>query len=67
MNQSHTAPQSAYGMQVFATWYRPPELFFGSTCYGPGIDVWAAGCILAGAAVYLLSRFMLLHTSASVL
>jgi serine/threonine protein kinase len=36
-------------LQVFATWYRPPELFFGSTCYGPGIDVWAAGCIFAGA------------------
>lgn len=29
--------------QVFARWYRPPELFYGSTCYGPGVDIWAAG------------------------
>lgn len=30
-------------VQVFARWYRPPELFYGSTCYGPGVDIWAAG------------------------
>ena len=40
-------------LQVFATWYRPPELFFGSTCYGSAIDVWAAGCILTGFASHL--------------
>jgi len=34
---------------VFARWYRPPELFFGASSYGFGVDVWAAGCILAGA------------------
>lgn len=34
--------------QVFTRWYRPPELLFGSTCYGPAVDVWAAGCIFAG-------------------
>jgi serine/threonine protein kinase len=34
-------------VQVFARWYRPPELLYGSTCYGPGVDIWAAGCILA--------------------
>ncbi|KAL4457819.1 hypothetical protein ABPG75_012684 [Micractinium tetrahymenae] len=32
---------------VFARWYRPPELLYGSTCYGPGVDIWAAGCIFA--------------------
>jgi hypothetical protein len=37
--------------QVFALWYRPPELIFGSTCYGFAIDVWAAGCLFAGACV----------------
>jgi serine/threonine protein kinase len=26
--------------------YRAPELLFGSTRYGPAIDVWAAGCVL---------------------
>ena len=34
--------------QVFALWYRAPELFFGSRCYGPCVDIWGAGCILAG-------------------
>ena len=34
---------------MFARWYRPPELFFGASSYGFGVDVWAAGCILAGA------------------
>jgi serine/threonine protein kinase len=33
--------------QVFALWYRPPELLFGSKLYGPGVDIWAAGCIFA--------------------
>jgi cyclin-dependent kinase 7 len=31
---------------VCTQWYRAPELFFGSTHYGPGIDIWAAGCIM---------------------
>ena len=31
---------------VVTQWYRAPELFFGSTHYGPGVDIWAAGCIL---------------------
>jgi hypothetical protein len=33
--------------QVFALWYRAPELLFGSKLYGPGVDIWAAGCIFA--------------------
>lgn len=28
-------------------WYRAPEILLGSTQYGPAVDVWAAGCILA--------------------
>jgi cyclin-dependent kinase 7 len=32
---------------VFARWYRAPELLYGSTLYGPPVDVWAAGCVLA--------------------
>jgi cyclin-dependent kinase 7 len=31
---------------VVTQWYRAPELFFGSSYYGAGVDVWAAGCIL---------------------
>lgn len=41
------SPDRKWTNQVFATWYRPPELFFGSSCYGSAIDVWAAGCIFA--------------------
>lgn len=28
-------------------WYRAPELLYGSCSYGPEVDVWAAGCVLA--------------------
>ena len=31
---------------VVTQWYRAPELFFGSTYYGAGVDIWAAGCIV---------------------
>lgn len=32
---------------VATRWYRPPEILFGSSSYHWGIDMWAAGCILA--------------------
>jgi len=28
-------------------WYRAPELLFGCQQYGPGVDMWAVGCIFA--------------------
>ena len=28
-------------------WYRAPELLYGAREYGSGVDVWAAGCVLA--------------------
>ncbi|KAL5227919.1 hypothetical protein ABZP36_016184 [Zizania latifolia] len=33
--------------QVITLWYRPPELLFGATHYGVGVDLWSVGCILA--------------------
>ena len=27
--------------------YRAPELLFGSTAYGPALDIWSCGCIMA--------------------
>ncbi|KAL5205570.1 hypothetical protein ABZP36_033779 [Zizania latifolia] len=33
--------------QVVTLWYRAPELLLGATCYGVGVDLWSAGCILA--------------------
>ena len=28
-------------------WYRPPELLLGERNYGPAVDLWGAGCIMA--------------------
>ncbi|KAG2304355.1 hypothetical protein Bca4012_063350 [Brassica carinata] len=33
--------------RVVTLWYRAPELLLGSTEYGPAIDLWSVGCILA--------------------
>ncbi|PKA60959.1 Cyclin-dependent kinase D-1 [Apostasia shenzhenica] len=41
------SPDRKFTHQVFARWYRAPELLFGTKQYGPGVDVWAAGCIFA--------------------
>ncbi|XP_073056398.1 cyclin-dependent kinase D-3-like [Primulina eburnea] len=41
------SPDRRFTHQVFARWYRAPELLFGSKQYGPGVDVWAAACIFA--------------------
>lgn len=41
------SPDRRFTHQVFARWYRAPELLFGSRQYGSGVDVWAAACIFA--------------------
>jgi cyclin-dependent kinase 7 len=41
-NQNHEMTN-----QVVSRWYRAPELFFGCRHYGPSIDMWSVGCILA--------------------
>lgn len=41
------SPDRQFTHQVFARWYRAPELLFGSKQYGAGVDIWAAGCIFA--------------------
>jgi len=46
------SPGRNFTHQVFARWYRAPELLFGSKQYGSAVDIWAAGCIFAE----LLSR-----------
>ncbi|KAL3515751.1 hypothetical protein ACH5RR_022653 [Cinchona calisaya] len=33
--------------RVVTLWYRPPELLLGATNYGPAVDLWSSGCILA--------------------
>ncbi|KAA0202699.1 hypothetical protein HAZT_HAZT001416 [Hyalella azteca] len=41
------SPNRPYSHQVVTRWYRCPELLFGARQYGPGVDTWAVGCILA--------------------
>lgn len=41
------SPERNFTHQVFARWYRAPELLFGTKQYGSAVDVWAAGCIFA--------------------
>mmetsp|Transcript_14381 Transcript_14381/g.43738 ORF Transcript_14381/g.43738 Transcript_14381/m.43738 type:complete len:396 (-) Transcript_14381:81-1268(-) len=36
-----------YSHQVATRWYRAPELLFGARRYGTGVDMWAAGAIIA--------------------
>jgi len=43
----YTENQGNYTNRVITLWYRPPELLLGAVQYGPPIDMWSAGCILA--------------------
>lgn len=36
-----------YTNKVISLWYRPIELLLGEEKYGPSIDIWSLGCILA--------------------
>ncbi|KAI6194110.1 Cyclin-dependent kinase 10 [Aphelenchoides besseyi] len=40
-------PSMAMTPQVVTLWYRAPELLLGSAFQDTGIDMWAAGCIMA--------------------
>jgi CTD kinase subunit alpha len=42
----HKRRRSDYTNRVITLWYRPPELLFGTTVYGPEVDMWSAGCIM---------------------
>ena len=39
--------ENRYTNRVVTLWYRPPELLLGERNYGPPIDMWGAGCIMA--------------------
>ena len=36
-----------YTNRVVTLWYRPPELLLGERNYGPPVDLWGVGCIMA--------------------
>ena len=41
------SPKRKMTGQVITRWYRPPELLYGAKLYGPPIDLWSVGCVLA--------------------
>ncbi|KAL2897141.1 Cyclin-dependent kinase D-1, partial [Bienertia sinuspersici] len=41
------SPHRRFTHQVFARWYRAPELLFGTKQYGPAVDIWGAACVFA--------------------
>ncbi|XP_077507051.1 cyclin-dependent kinase 9-like isoform X2 [Amblyomma americanum] len=44
---SKTGQPNRYTNRVVTLWYRPPELLLGERNYGPPVDMWGAGCIMA--------------------
>jgi len=46
-SMSRTAAPNRYTNRVVTLWYRPPELLLGERNYGPPIDMWGSGCIMA--------------------
>ncbi|EME28234.1 Cyclin-dependent kinase 7 [Galdieria sulphuraria] len=47
LSKLFASPYRKYTNQVVTRWYRAPELLFGATQYGTGIDMWSVGCIFA--------------------
>lgn len=44
---SKSGVPNRYTNRVVTLWYRPPELLLGDRNYGPPVDMWGAGCIMA--------------------
>ena len=44
---SYGSPSRPMTPTVMTIWYRAPELLLGARAYGPAVDVWAMGCVLA--------------------
>ncbi len=47
MRQDLPVLQKQLTAYVVTRWYRAPEIILVQTDYGPGIDIWAVGCIFA--------------------
>jgi len=43
----YSLPIKLYTHDVITLWYRAPEILLGVQKYGPEVDIWSAGCIVA--------------------
>lgn len=43
----YSLPIKLYTHDVVTLWYRAPEILLGVPKYGPEVDIWSAGCIVA--------------------
>ena len=43
----YSNPPTPLTPTVVTLWYRAPELLFGQVEYGPEVDVWSCGCVMA--------------------
>jgi len=43
--RKYQLPLKAMTQTVITLWYRPIELLFGQSIYGPEVDMWSIGCI----------------------
>jgi len=48
-----SVPIKPYTHDVITLWYRAPEILLGVQPYGPAVDIWSAGCIVAEMATLL--------------
>lgn len=46
-HQHVACAQAEYTPGVCTAWYRSPEVMLGAKAYGPAMDMWACGCIMA--------------------
>ena len=47
LGRAFSVPVKSYTHEIVTLWYRAPELLLGLRRYGPAVDMWATGCILA--------------------
>lgn len=45
--RTYSLPSRPHSAGVVTLWYRAPEILLGLGAYGPPVDVWSMGCILA--------------------
>ena len=47
MARQFSSPREPYTEVVCTLWYRAPEMLLGTQVYGPEVDMWSVGCLMA--------------------